>query len=102
MAWNMSEPYPMFNASQATSLTGVMEYVDSVLAPGMLGFILLFMIFGISFLTFGGLPMDKRVLTTMGVCSVMAVMLTIAGLLGSFYAPTIIILTFIAWVLVKE
>jgi len=78
-----------------------MQYVDSVL-PGTVGFVLLFMVFGISFLTFGSLPMDKRVLSSLGVSSVMAVMLTIAGLLGAFYAPTLILLTFLAWVLVKD
>jgi len=102
MPWNVSAPYELLtNSTKTSTISGVIEYADSV-SNGLLGFILLFMLFGITFLSFAGLPFDRRILASLGVASVFSVFLTIMGLLGSYYAPTLIIITFLAWVLVKD
>lgn len=99
----MNQPYQLLNSSNVGSLDDVIDYANGVIEPtGTLGFLLLFMLFSIAFLAFGGLPFDRRVLATLGVTSAFSVLLTIAGLIGSYYAPTLIIITFVAWVLVKD
>lgn len=108
MPINATNPYPEFGASNATSITKVLEYASNIpsLSTGYeftLGIVLLLFVFGVSFRAVDEVvAFDKRILSSLFLTTLTSVVLAALNILDFNVSAVLAILTFIIWFLVKE
>lgn len=99
-------PYPTMAANTTDTLSSMFEYANAVVThgayAGLFGFLLLVMVFFISFLALAAYPIDKRLLASLFIGFITSLLLSIIGVLDPLFVPALLILTAVAWFFTKE
>jgi hypothetical protein len=100
-------PYPSIPDNFSDSFYNVLSYVNSVAShgafAGLLGFLLVLLVFGVSFLSLSAFyPFDKRILASLFLSFIVSVFLSVLGLTAPIMTPALLILTFVAWILTRD
>jgi hypothetical protein len=102
----MAVPYPTMAVNTTDTFGGMFQYADSVVthgaAAGVFGFVILVMVFFISFLALTSYPFDKRLLASLFLGFITSLLLSLMRVLDPLFVPALLILTAIAWFLTKE
>jgi O-antigen ligase len=94
--------YDYANTTTFSDWPHVLNYIDNAAGTGVFGFLLLLLLMAVAFRGSESLTFEKRLLASLLVGTITSVLLTAAGLLGTFWSPTLVVLTFIALVSVNR